>query len=287
MWKARNTHDIILVLGVSGGLFLPFIKPFSSAKFIVNIDGLEWKRAKWNRFIKFYLKLSERVAVKSADRIIGDNEIIRQYISTRYKRDSFYLSYGGDHVSASNIDPGALTAYVNSTEKFAFKVCRIEPENNVEMILEAYINSERRFKLIIVGNWANSRYGLELRQKYDDFRNVILLDPIYDLKKLDAFRSRALVYLHGHSAGGTNPSLVEAMNLSLPIFAFRCDFNIETTKNGCDYFRNSAELDVLFDRIEGDNEWLVKNGKKMEEIAEEFYRWKIIAFGYKSLFELE
>jgi glycosyltransferase involved in cell wall biosynthesis len=113
---------------------------------------------------------------------------------------------------------------------YACKVCRIEPENNVHVVLDAFSKLPRH-TLVFIGNWNNSEYGRALREKYKDNTNMHLLDPIYDQRTLDVIRGNCFLYIHGHSAGGTNPSLVEAMYLGLPVIAFDVSYNRTTTDN--------------------------------------------------------
>ncbi len=94
--------DTLLILGVSGCIFLPFVKLFGKSKIIVNIDGLEWKRDKWNGFAKWFLKLSESIAVKFADLVITDNKAIQQYVTNKYGVSSKLIAYGGDHDNFNN-----------------------------------------------------------------------------------------------------------------------------------------------------------------------------------------
>jgi glycosyltransferase involved in cell wall biosynthesis len=133
----------------------------------------------------------------------------------------------------------------------------------------------------MVGNWNNSEYGIKTKEKYRNYKNLVLLDAIYDREKLDVLRSNCSLYIHGHSAGGTNPSLVEAMYLGLPIFAFASGYNEYTTENRAIYFDSSASLLNLIDtRINLD---LVEMGKNLKQIADKSYRWKTIAEKYREL----
>jgi putative lipase involved disintegration of autophagic bodies len=95
---------------------------------------------------------------------------------------------------------------------------------------------------VVVGNWHNSAYGRQLRADFAAYANLHLLDPIYDQAQLDVLRSNCYVYVHGHSAGGTNPSLVEAMSLGLPVLAFGVSFNKATTEHKALYFATKEEL---------------------------------------------
>lgn len=271
-------YDVMLILGVSGSLFLPFIRLLYHGKIITNIDGIEWKRGKWNRFTKYILRALEKYAIKFSDVVIGDNQGIVDYIKKKYKLDVVMIEYGADYVYEERID---LYEYDFLQKKYAFSVCRIEPENNIHIILKAF-SCQTDISLVVIGNWKNSAYGLMLLEEYRGFSHIYLLDPIYDFEKINYFRLKAFIYVHGHSAGGTNPSLVEAMTYGLPVFAFDCIFNRYTTENQCIYWSDENELYGLI--IQYKSEELDSIGKIMKSIAEKRYKWSIIISKYESLF---
>jgi glycosyltransferase involved in cell wall biosynthesis len=271
--------DTLLILGVSGGIVIPFVRLFTRKKIIVNIDGLEWRRDKWNKFAKWFLKLSERVAVKFSHADITDNESIKRYTSINYKTLSHLIEYGGDHVIQFGSAKKYLDKYPFLNHAYAFKVARIEPENNVHVILEAF--SKTNQPLVVVGNWGKSEYGIQLKKEYQSYKNIILLDPIYEQEELDVIRRNCILYVHGHSAGGTNPSLVEAMCLNLPVLAFNVSYNIATTENQALYFNNAKDLEQIIKNLS--YKQLLDNLLKMEEIAKRRYKWNVIASKYKNL----
>lgn len=281
MLKAIRYADTILVLGVSGCVFLPIVKFVSGRRFIVNIDGLEWRRAKWGRFAKWFLKLSEAVAVRFADVVVTDNKAIQDYVSSEYGRESALIAYGGDHAVQPLRDNGILSRYGLEGLRYAFKVCRIEPENNIDLIIGSF-GFYRGLDLVIVGNWNNSEYGMRLREKYGHLPHVHLLDPIYDHDILNQMRAACHVYIHGHSAGGTNPSLVEAMSLGLPVVAYGCVFNRETTCNQALFFNSSEALINILDNL--DDELIADVGLKLKRLADQLYTWDKISSGYAELF---
>ncbi|MBK8817502.1 MAG: DUF1972 domain-containing protein [Methylococcaceae bacterium] len=279
--KALKFADTLLILGVSGCVFLPLVKLFSGKKIIVNIDGMEWCRDKWGKFAKWFLKLSESMAIRFADIIVADNKAIQNYISTEYGKPSQFIAYGADHVFKENINTEILAQYPFLKEKYAFKVCRIEPENNIHIILNAF-EGIQNIDLVIIGNWSNSDYGKSLKKKYDNYSHIHLIEPIYDQNVLNQIRSNCYIYIHGHSAGGTNPSLVEAMYLALPIFAFEVIYNIETTQNRAKYFNSSHDL--LNQLISIEPSELEMMSKAMKSIADSNYVWEKIANQYAALF---
>ena len=279
MLKAARTADVMLILGVSGCVFLPLVKLIARGRLVVNIDGLEWRRAKWGRAAKWFLKLSESVAVRFADVVVADNKAIQDYIVSEYGRSAVLIEYGGDHARHSSC---SLSEKFPGIEKpYAFKVCRIEPENNLDMILEAF-SGFPEMRLVIVGNWDNSEYGLALREKYRAVDGFHLLDPVYDPELLNCLRGSADLYIHGHGAGGTNPSLVEAMHLGLPIIAFGCAFNRETTEGAARYFDNADELVAVLRQLNPDDRAAI--GEAMKSVADRRYIWRRISSEYAKLF---
>lgn len=282
MLHSLTYADYIIVLGVSAGIVIPFIKLFTKAKIIVNIDGLEWRRNKWNKWTQRFLKYSEKVAVKFSDADITDNEAIKRYTAIHYKTASYLIAYGADHVSHQKLNKFDYKKYSFLSRPYAFKVARIEPENNIELILAAFAKLPAK-NLVIVGNWDNSAYGINLKKRYSVFTNLHLLDPIYDQKELDKLRSNCFVYVHGHSAGGTNPSLVEAMYLKLPIMAFDVSYNQATTCNKALYFSDTKTLIDLLETI--DYKRLRAVGNDLYKIAKYQYTWKRISSRYSSILE--
>lgn len=282
MFHAVFKCDVIFVCGTSGCLFFPIVKLFGK-KIILNPDGLEWKRKKWSRPVKWFLKVSERVGIQFSDCVVADNSKISSYIKEEYKKETELIEYGGDHVIRNvALSDKYKIKYSIEPNHYAFKVCRIEPENNIHTILEAFTSSD--MKLVIVGNWNYSKYGRDLKEKYTNYKNLRLLDPIYEQGALDELRNNCALYIHGHSVGGTNPSLVEAMNLGLCIAAFNVEFNIETTENSALYFNSSEDLKQLLDSFSNQEIDVNYYQGKMRMIAERRYTWDLITKKYSKVF---
>lgn len=278
MMKCIRGYDVILVLGVSGCLFMPILRILTKAKIIVNIDGLEHRRAKWGKVARWVLRQSEAMAVRWADCIVADNKGIQDYVTETYGKPSVLIAYGGDHV-LRKVDEEKqreiLQKYGVEAGEYSVCVCRIEPENNSHVILEAFSQTGR--DLVFVGNWERSEYSRELKQRYTKYQNIRLVDSVYDLDTLFTLRSNCDCYVHGHSAGGTNPSLVEAMFFGKPILAYDVIYNRETTENQAYYFKDSQELASLLLLAD-------KHGSRMSEIAGRRYTWAHIAKQYEELY---
>ena len=272
--------DVLLILGVPGGILLPFVRWFTKKRIIISIDGIEWRRDKWNRYAKWFLRWSENLAVKYSHADISDNDAIQNYTARAYSTRSRVIEYGGDHARKQPITDASREKYPFLAQPYAFKVCRIEPENNVHLVLGAFAELPS-YPFVLVGNWNNSAYGRQMRQEYGKYPNLHLLDPIYDQTQLDVLRSNCYVYVHGHSAGGTNPSLVEAMSLGLPVLAFNVSFNKATTEHKAVYFANKAELKKHINTTHIST-WKAL-GREMHAIADRRYNWAVIARKYNYL----
>ncbi|TRX39488.1 DUF1972 domain-containing protein [Flavobacterium restrictum] len=276
------TSDVLLILGVAGAWILPFVRLFTNKKIIISIDGIEWKRDKWSTLAKLYLWWAEKMAVRYSHIDISDNESIQDYTALRYQTISRVIEYGADHTLMVKPTLEDVQKYPFLQEEYAVKVCRIEPENNVHLVLEAF-KMEQKTNLVLVGNWNNSAYGKALKKQYENCNNISLFDPINNQREIDLIRGNASLYIHGHSAGGTNPSLVEAMYLQLPVLSFKVSYNITTTENKALYFSSSEELIGQLNTLSKTK--LKQLGTDMKAIANRRYTWNTIAKQYDYLIQ--
>jgi glycosyltransferase involved in cell wall biosynthesis len=235
----RSTH--IVVLGVSGGVFFPIFRFFcwlKGAKLIVNIDGVEWRRSKHSALAKTFLKISDKIAQKFSHYVIFDNRELLEFLHGYSSRPGKFvnIAYPGDAVIRAQRRP--------DLKRYALSVCRIEPENNIEMKIAGALQS-RIENYTLIGNWQSTRYGRKIFQKYHKNSRLSLIDPIYSPHELAYYRENCTIYLHGHSVGGTNPSLVEALFYDCVVMAYDVGFNRETAGNSALYFRSPDELKAL------------------------------------------
>ncbi|TXH04019.1 MAG: DUF1972 domain-containing protein [Nevskiaceae bacterium] len=269
--------DTVVVLGVSAGLFFPFMRLLCGRKrqLITNIDGVEWRRTKHSAVRRAILRLFDGLAQLCSHHVVFDNEGLRSYVLKSARNRASMIAYGGDHVGAGEADMALRQPGCGLT------VCRIEPENNIEMLISGALAS-RIQKYRIVGNWSDSHYGRQLRESYRHEPRLELLDPIYESSLLHRLRSSCDMYLHGHSVGGTNPSLVEALFYPAQLICFDCSFNRHTAGNAAFYFSDDAELACTINDVmcsAGDTE--------TRQPYREIYRWSRIAGSYLSLGEAD
>jgi glycosyltransferase involved in cell wall biosynthesis len=233
--------DQIIVLGVSGGLWFPIFRilcEIAGKNLIVNIDGVEWRRTKFSPAKRKLIKFFDSVAQRFAHHVVYDNEALFEYVNASAKTKATCISYSGDHVLR-------LKKFVQEPGT-ALTVCRIEPENNLELMIEGFLSS-RLVVYTIVGNWNGSEYSRSLQQRYASNARLRLLDPIYAPDQLAELRECCNFYLHGHSVGGTNPSLVEMLFYDCVIICFDVEFNRRTAGNAANYVSTAHELKTLLD----------------------------------------
>lgn len=277
LWQAARTTKTVLLLGVSGCLFLPFIRLRSpSTRIVVNIDGLEWRRQKWGRIARWLLRVSEWCAVRFSDTVIADNEAIKNHVLNQYGVSAVLIAYGGDHcISAYGSIPSSDTRFAPG--HYFLAVCRIEPENNIKTILRAFADAPDQ-NIVVVGNWHSSQYAQNLRSAFTGFTNIEFKDAIYDQVRLASLRAGAIAYVHGHSAGGTNPSLVEAMSFGMAVLAYDVVYNRYTTGNNACYWETSGDLSKLIACVTDDE--LRRNACSMKALASRCYIWDKISDEY-------
>lgn len=279
---ASFVSDLVLYLGPGAGFFLPFLKLFR-VKLIVNHGGLnEWKRVKYNSFQKLLARAGHKYGALASKVNIADNELLQKSLKSEFGVSSIVIRYGGDHVIKDTVKEEFLIEYPFLNEPYYVNVSRAQIDNNLHIVLNAFESLPAK-KLVMISNWHVSEYGRKLKEDYlNKFNNIILLDAIYDVKKLNVIRANAKVYIHSHSYCGTAPSLVEAMSLGLPVVSFDVPTNRETTQNKSLYFSDEMSLNHLISKIEDEDFLLIR--KNMKSIAEENYSWRTISQQYSKIF---
>jgi glycosyltransferase involved in cell wall biosynthesis len=237
----RSTH--IMVLGVSGGPWFPLFLTLcrlSGKRLGVNIDGVEWRRTKYSMLERRVLRLFDRLAQRFSDVVVYDNAGLVDCVLPAARRRAVEIGYPGDHVKrliGRTSEPGT-----------ALTICRIVPENNIGLLIEGALRSDL-LRYTVVGNWNHSVYGRSLRERYADEPRLRLLDPIFEPECLADLRERCALYLHGHSVGGTNPSLVEMLFYDCTLLCFDVSYNRATAGAAAIYFNDAQTLEAAIYRV--------------------------------------
>ncbi len=280
LYEAVKKNDVVLLLGLGAGYLLPFLPKKKRQKIILNFGGLDWKRDKWALPAKKVIHISEGLLVKNIPHIVADNRAIQQYIESSYHKKSTMIAYGGDQAFPVALTEKDIELYPFLQHPYAFSVCRIQSDNQIELLLASFAQTSMPF--VLVGNWSSSSFGRKIREKYQSIQHLHMLDAIYEPIALNKLRSNCKIYMHGHTAGGTNPSLVEAMYLGLPIAAYSSAYNESVTLEKAVYFTDLSSLVDLINNI--DTLDLQAIGNEMETIAKADYTWSKIIDHYYQLF---
>lgn len=279
MDSRKRNFDIILQLGYTSNSIWHFLLPKKSI-IITNMDGLEWKRTKYSRPVQQFLKFAERLAANSSDFLVSDSLGIQKFLKSKYKKESTYIAYGAHPFSLPNED--FLKEYNVEKGNYNMIMARFEPENNLDMVLEGVAKNEDKMPILVIGKH-QTKYGEYLKNKYKNHPNIRFIGGLYNLEHLNNLRYFSNLYFHGHSVGGTNPSLLEAMASNAFVIAHNNDFNRGILKENSYYFSNPDEVKNILNTIKkNDNLQLVQNN--FDAIVNEF-NWEKINGEYLRLFE--
>ncbi|RYJ53252.1 glycosyltransferase family 1 protein [Flavobacterium petrolei] len=275
----KRKFDIILQLGYTSNSIWSFLLP-KKAVIITNMDGLEWKRTKYSNKTQRFLQFAEKRAVKSSDFLIADSLGIQKYLKEKYNKESSYIAYG----AAPFLNPNEelLLPYNLDSNAYDLLIARFEPENNIEMILEGVAASQNDRPIVVVGN-SNNSFGNYLKQKFKDNPRIRFIGGVYNKEHLDNLRFFSSLYFHGHSVGGTNPSLLEAMAAKALLVAHKNEFNQAILKENAFYFSNAKEVQKLRETVHKNrHEQIVQDN--FRTIIQEF-NWNKINESYLTLFK--
>ena len=275
----KRNFDIILQLGYTSNSVWFFLLP-KKPVIITNMDGLEWKRSKYSKSVQQFLKFAERLAAVSSDYLVADSLGIQKFLKKQYGKESTYIAYGAHPFSEP--DESVLEAYNVKNYGYNMIMARFEPENNLDMVLEGVALKPDETPILVIGNH-NTKYGKYLKDKFRSHTNIRFIGGVYNLQHLNNLRFYSNLYFHGHSVGGTNPSLLEAMASQALVIAHNNDFNRGVLKDNAYYFANPQEVQKILGTIKkNDNLQLVRNN--FEAIVTD-YNWDKINGEYLQLFE--
>ena len=257
-------------------------------KIAINVDGLEWKRDKWNFLGKSYFKIAAWFSTKVSNKIIADSKGIADFYKGRWNTDSTLIEYGAYVKISSNIR--VLDDFNIKKQKFFLQITRFEPENNPLLTINAFKqfkleNPNSNLKLIIVGDVPYpSIYSESIKsEKRED---IILPGYLYDVNILTELRANSLAYIHGNQVGGTNPALLEAMGSHAFVIARSVNFNHEVLEKGGIYYENDIDsLKNCFNLV------YLKRVDRSEAIdfcvnkVKIYYNWDRIAQKYRGMIE--
>lgn len=296
--KEKLNNVILYVLGSKvGPLFSVIENSFKkmNVKIVFNPDGLEWQREKWAWWIKQCFKISERTMIKHSDHIVCDSKNIENYVKEKYKKynkNTSFIAYGAYQNEVKDINKETSEFFEKNNIKvheYYLIVGRFVPENNYELIINEFMKSKTTKDLVIISNVEKNKFYKKLLKKthFDKDKRIKFVGPIYEKEILNRVRKNASAYIHGHSAGGTNPSLLEALSLTDVNILFNACYNEEVGEDACLYFsKEEGSLSEIINKVDkfktkDINEYSEKAKKR---ISDE-YTWDIVVKKYKKLFD--
>ena len=272
----KRKFDAILQLGYTSSSVWCKLLP-KKAVIFTNMDGMEWKRSKYSSSVRKFLMYAERVAVKSSDFLISDSIGIQDYILKKYNRVSEFIAYGATVFNTPN--DKILSKYNVERNNYCIIIARLEPENNIETIVKGFHESDTCQSLVVLGTL--NAYGEKLRNTYIKDKRIQFVGANYNQEDLNNLRFFSRYYFHGHSVGGTNPSLLEAMSSNTLIIANNNIFNKSILEDNAHYFDHSNDIKEVLnqDRLFANKETFASaNIDKINKL----YNWEIINSSYEN-----
>lgn len=297
--KNKIKDAVVYVLACRIGPFIGTWKKrleAQGAKLYVNPDGHEWKRAKWNRFIRRYWKFSEKLMVKHADLLVCDSKNIESYIRRSYAKyhpATTYIAYGaGEAEQETEKTADKLAAWYKKhgikSGEYYLVVGRFVPENNYETMLREFMAAQTDKDFVLITNVEHNKFYEKLLQEtgFLQDKRIKFVGTVYDASLLSMIRKHAYGYLHGHEVGGTNPSLLEALGSTDLNLLLDVGFNSEVARDGALYWsKENGNLSRLIKRADEMTERERKElGDRAKERIRSDYSWPFISEKYETLF---
>lgn len=274
-------ESLILTLGYNTALFCAAHRMFGHPN-LINMDGLEWQRPKWGRLARAWLYLNERLGCWLGNHLIADHPEIARHLATRVPRRKITtIPYGSDTVT--HADPALLRPLGVRPHQYALVVARPEPENSILEIVSAFSARRRGYQLVVLGRYEPNvnAYHAQVVQAASD--EVVFAGAVYDKELVAALRFHARLYVHGHTVGGTNPALVEALGAGCPVLAHDNRFNRWVAGEGASYFRTRDDCDNQLTALLDDTRGLAWMSLASRSRHAEAFTWDHVLHLYEQL----
>lgn len=278
---ARRGHDMAFVFNAANAPWVPVLQ-WAGVPVAVHVDGLEWQRAKWGVWGRRYYRFAESLSVRRADALIADARGVAEYYEREFGASSELIGYGAP--ALVGVGDHHLAALGLRPRGYHLVVARFEPENHVLTIVRGYRVSTARLPLVVVGSAPYARrYVASVEAVAATDRRVRLLGPVWEQEVLDQLFANAALYVHGHSIGGTNPSLLRAVGAGAPVAVFDVAFNLDIVGDDALVFRDERTVMELFERVEADLSPLLDRAELVQRCVTDRFRWNDIASAYAAL----
>ncbi|RHA43150.1 DUF1972 domain-containing protein [Cellulomonas rhizosphaerae] len=272
--------DVAFMFNAANAPWLPLLRA-ARVPVATHVDGLEWRRSKWGPTGRRYYRAAETASVRLSDALIADAQGISDYYTSEFNAPTTLLTYGAPIIAEADLRK--LREVGVHPRGYHLVVARFEPENHVELIVEGYVKSKATLPLLVVGSAPYAdEYTAKISALSDGDPRVRLLGGVWDQDLLDALYAGSMTYLHGHSVGGTNPSLLRAIGAAAPAIAFDVTFNREVLGVDGVFFAAPSDVARLVERAESDPDGEVFRGKRLQGRAGD-YDWDVVARGYEQL----
>ena len=278
VFDALKRPGVCLVLGYNGAAFLPVLR-LAGRKILTNMDGIEWKRPKWSLPIRAWFYVNEWIAAWTSQRLVADHPAIADHLATRRSRKAaVVIPYGGDPVNRASTAP--IEKLGLEPQRYMISIARIEPDNNIATLVRAFSAKRRGIKLVVLGQLDDKiPYHAQVRAAASD--EVIFPGGIYDPGVVRALRRHARAYLHGHTVGGTNPSLVEALWAGNAVIAHDNAYNRWTAGAAALTFADETGCEAAISRLIADEVLVARLGAAARLRAAEAFNWRDVLLAYE------
>ncbi|MFT4228690.1 MAG: DUF1972 domain-containing protein [Microbacterium sp.] len=277
----RRAPDAAFVFNAANSPLVPLLRA-RGIPVALHMDGLEWKRSKWGARGKAYYRWAEEFGVRWADALIADAPGIADYYQSEFGVPTELIRYGAPILETAPTD--GVRSLGLEPRGYHLVVARFEPENHVLEIIEGYRASAATKPLVVVGSAPYSaEYTQRIHTAAGDDARIRFLGGVYDQDLLDALYFHAYAYVHGHSVGGTNPSLLRAMGAGTAVIAYDVNFNRETLDGQGWFFADAEDVRRQFTDLDGDATSVSDLGSAMRQRAATNFRWDDVATAYEGL----